>query len=67
VGDSFLDGASRLLGVRDVGRNDENVRRAAFPGGRGDALPRVLPPGHQRKARPFLSVLVSKLLHMMQT
>ena len=55
-----------MLGVGDVGRNDENVRRATFPGGRGDALQHVLPTGHQRKARPFLSVQVRKLLHMMQ-
>jgi hypothetical protein len=63
VSDGVLDGTPRLLGVRDVGRNDKNVRRATLQGGRRNALQRLLPPGHQRKARAFLRVLVRKLLH----
>ena len=58
VSDDGLDGAPRLLRVRDVSRNDKNVRDV-----RRHALQRLLPPGHQRKAGTFLHVLVRKLLH----
>lgn len=66
MSDGLLHGAPTLLGVGDVGRDDEDVRRAALQGGRGDALERLLPPGHQGQARPFLRVLVGKLLLFMQ-
>jgi hypothetical protein len=64
VGDGLLDGAPGLRRVGDVGREDEDVRRAALQGGGGDALERLLPPGHQREVRPFPGVLVGKLLHV---
>lgn len=62
VSDGLLDGASRLLGVGDIGREDEDVRSAALQGGGRHGLERLHPPRHQRKARPFLRVLVGKLL-----
>ena len=63
VSDDGLDGAPRLLRVRDISQNDKNIWRATLQGGRCHALPRLLPPGHQRKAGTFLRVLVRKLLH----
>ena len=67
VSDGLLDGAPRLVGVGNVAGEDEDVRRAALQGGGGHGLERLLPPRHQRKARPFLGVLVSELLSFVQS
>ena len=51
MSDGLLDCAPGLLGVGNIGREDENVRRGVLQGGVGHGLERLLPPRNQRKAQ----------------